>query len=132
MQRSSRKPSHFGLNKHKVNQFFDHKDAKTISLPSPSSSLERQKGRLSYADRQALPKKDFAEPSKRKYPIENKAHARNALARVSQYGTTKEKRQVRAAVHKKYPEIGAKKKDTNLKHQYPEDRTDQKREHEEY
>jgi hypothetical protein len=34
--------------------------------------------------RDKLPKKDFAEPEKRAYPIEDKAHARNAKARASQ------------------------------------------------
>jgi hypothetical protein len=34
--------------------------------------------------RNKLPKKDFAEPDKRAYPIEDKAHAANAKARASQ------------------------------------------------
>ncbi|HEX3919887.1 MAG TPA: hypothetical protein VHW60_21310 [Caulobacteraceae bacterium] len=34
--------------------------------------------------RNKLPDKDFAEPDKRAYPIEDKAHARNAKARASQ------------------------------------------------
>lgn len=34
--------------------------------------------------RKKLPAKDFAEPEKRAYPIEDKAHARNAKARASQ------------------------------------------------
>jgi hypothetical protein len=34
--------------------------------------------------RDKLPAKDFAEPSKRAYPIEDKAHAQNAKARASQ------------------------------------------------
>jgi hypothetical protein len=34
--------------------------------------------------RDALPKKAFAEPEKRAYPIEDAAHARNAKARASQ------------------------------------------------
>jgi hypothetical protein len=42
----------------------------------------------------------------RRYPIEDENHARNALARVSQYGTAEEKAQVRAKVHSRYPEIG--------------------------
>jgi hypothetical protein len=55
--------------------------------------------------RKAIPAKSFALPGRR-YPIEDKAHARNALARVSQYGTPAEKATVRAAVHRKYPGIG--------------------------
>ena len=62
--------------------------------------------KLSGAARKALPSKSFAEPDKRKYPIENEAHARNALARVAQSGTPTEKAKVKAAVKKKYPSIG--------------------------
>lgn len=67
--------------------------------------------KLSYAARKSMPKKDFALPAKREggkggYPIEDKAHARNALARVSQHGTSAEKKEVRAKVHAKYPGIG--------------------------
>ena len=58
----------------------------------------------------ALPAKFFAEPDKRKYPIENEAHARNALSRVAQSGTPAEKAKVKAAVKKKYPSIGKKDK----------------------
>jgi hypothetical protein len=34
--------------------------------------------------RNKLPAKDFAEPEKRAYPIEDKPHARNAKARAAQ------------------------------------------------
>ena len=34
--------------------------------------------------RKKIPAKKFAEPEKRAYPIEDKAHARNAKARASQ------------------------------------------------
>jgi hypothetical protein len=62
--------------------------------------------KLSSASRKALPTKSFAEPEKRKYPIENEAHAKNALSRMSQNGTPAEKAEVRAAVKKKYPTVG--------------------------
>jgi hypothetical protein len=39
---------------------------------------------LNAAKRNKLPAKDFAEPDTRAYPIEDKAHARNAKARASQ------------------------------------------------
>ena len=39
---------------------------------------------LDAEDRKKLPAKKFAEPGKRAYPIEDKAHARNAKARASQ------------------------------------------------
>jgi hypothetical protein len=66
--------------------------------------------KLTAKKRNALPRKSFAEPGKRKYPIEDKSHARNALSRVSQHGSVGEKKQVRAAVHKKFPGIGKKGK----------------------
>ena len=62
--------------------------------------------KLSSAARKAIPTKSFAESDKRKYPIENEAHARNALARVAQSGTPAEKAKVKAAVKKRYPSIG--------------------------
>jgi hypothetical protein len=40
--------------------------------------------KLNADDRDKLPARDFAEPEKRAYPIEDKAHARNAKARASQ------------------------------------------------
>ncbi len=39
---------------------------------------------LSAGARKKLPAKDFAEPDKRAYPIEDKSHARNAKSRASQ------------------------------------------------
>ena len=65
--------------------------------------------KLTSKKRKALPKKSFAMPGKRAYPINDMSHARNALARVSQHGTPAEKKTVRAAVAKKYPSIGKKK-----------------------
>lgn len=55
-----------------------------------------------------IPQHDFALPGRR-YPIHDENHARNALARVSQNGTSAEKKRVREAVQKKYPQMGAKK-----------------------
>jgi hypothetical protein len=62
--------------------------------------------KLTSKKRNALPKSDFAEPSKRAYPLPDASHARNALARVSQHGSESEKAKVRAAVHRKFPGIG--------------------------
>ncbi len=67
-------------------------------------------GKLTAADRHALPAEDFALSAKdESYPIPDKSHARNALARVSQHGTPAEKARVRAKVHVKYPSIGKEK-----------------------
>jgi hypothetical protein len=65
---------------------------------------------LSSKERKKLSKGSFALPGKRKYPIPDKAHARNALARVAQHGTPAEQKKVKAAVKKRYPSIGKKKK----------------------
>lgn len=65
--------------------------------------------KLTSHERQELPKKDFAVKGGH-YPIEDASHARNALARVSQFGSSKEKAEVRAKVHAKYPNIGEKKR----------------------
>ena len=70
--------------------------------------------KLSYKERQKLPKGDFALPGKGdgpegkqggSYPIPDESHARNALARVSQHGTAAEKAKVKAAVERKFPGI---------------------------
>ena len=65
---------------------------------------------LSTKKRKQLSKKQFALPGKRKYPIPDETHARNALARVAQSGTAAEQKKVRAAVKKRFPSIGKKKK----------------------
>jgi len=74
--------------------------------------------KLSSSKRQSLPKSSFALPGKGEgksgkgagsYPINDEAHARNALARVAQHGTPSEQKQVKAAVARKFPKIGGKK-----------------------
>jgi hypothetical protein len=56
--------------------------------------------------RKKLPTSTFALEGRRGYPIQDKAHARNALARVSQFGSVGEKAEVRREVRAKYPDIG--------------------------
>jgi hypothetical protein len=68
--------------------------------------------KLTAKGRKAIPTKNFAGPD-RSYPIENASHARNALARVSQFGSSKEKAEVRSKVHAKYPGIGEGRKNTS-------------------
>lgn len=77
--------------------------------------MAKPKGWLSAADRRHLPTKDFALPGKGEgpegkgagsYPIPDANHARDALARVAQHGSPAEQRRVRAAVHRKFPDIG--------------------------
>lgn len=64
---------------------------------------------LKAKDRKKLSKSDFALPGKKKYPIPDKAHARNALARVAQNGSAADQKKVKAAVKKRFPSIGKKK-----------------------
>jgi len=77
--------------------------------------------RLTAKERQRMPKGDFALPGRGEgkkgagagsYPIPNKSHARNALARVSQHGTPAEKATVKRKVEAKFPGIavGGKEK----------------------
>ena len=61
--------------------------------------------KLTTKGRNAIKSSNFALPGRR-YPLNDVAHARNALARVAQNGTPSEKAKVRAAVHRKYPNIG--------------------------
>jgi len=66
--------------------------------------------KLSYRKRKNLLKTSFAIPKDKSYPLIDEAHAKNALARVSQFGTSAEKKKVRNAVKKKFPKIKQKKK----------------------
>lgn len=61
--------------------------------------------RLKAKARKSLPASAFAYPSVRKYPIHDKAHARNALARAAQKGTYGTYAHVAAAVRRRYPSI---------------------------
>ena len=67
--------------------------------------------KLTAAQRRAIPRGDFAVPSKApgsgSYPIEDESHARDALARSSGKPVAG---QVRAAVARKYPGMGRGKK----------------------
>src|SRR5262245_31685778 len=62
--------------------------------------------KLTAAARNKLPSSSFAVPEKDGYPIHDRSHAQNALARVSQHGSPAEKAKVRAAVHRRYPTMG--------------------------
>ena len=70
--------------------------------------------RLNAAQRKALPASDFALPG-RKYPIEDKGHARDALGRVTTNGTAAQKAKVRAAVKRTDPGIKQKAATTRKK-----------------
>jgi hypothetical protein len=60
--------------------------------------------KLTKKQRDKIPAKDFAVPG-RKYPIPDEAHARAALSYVSRYGSDEEKKRVKSAVKRKFPNI---------------------------
>jgi hypothetical protein len=62
--------------------------------------------KLTYEERKELPKGDFVFPKARRYPIEDAAHARDALARSR---GKPEHATVVAAVKRKYPEVDVEK-----------------------
>ena len=64
--------------------------------------------KLTKARRAKLPRRDFAEPRKRKYPLEDRKHAISALGRVSKWGTKAERRRVRREVKQRYPSLHVK------------------------
>lgn len=61
---------------------------------------------LTSKKRKALADQSFAIPEDRAYPIPDRRHAANALARVAQFGTPEEKARVKAAVKKRFPDMG--------------------------
>lgn len=64
--------------------------------------------KLTSEERKDLKSSTFADPGERKYPIPDRSHAQNALARVSQFGSPEERAKVRRKVHEKYPNMGRK------------------------
>jgi hypothetical protein len=94
-----------------------------ISITAFFDELEKISGVMSLQRREGLSSKSFAVPAakakkigvageikgeaKGKYPIPDERHARNALARVSQFGNPAEREAVRKKVYSKYPGLKA-------------------------
>jgi hypothetical protein len=77
------------------------------SLPrGKASELRKKPGMSSVGKWKNVAPKDFAGPDGT-FPINDKAHARNALARAH---FAKNPNAIRAKVHAKYPELGKTKK----------------------
>ena len=75
---------------------------------------------LNAAERRALPNKDFVFPGKGEgpegkqrgaYPINDKKHARNALAMAAAHASPEKQAKVKAAVKKKFPDIEVKEQE---------------------
>lgn len=62
--------------------------------------------KLTTEARNALPDDAFALKGRR-FPIHDMNHARNALARVHQYGSERDRLLVKVAVHRKFPSLKA-------------------------
>lgn len=71
--------------------------------------ITKTAAKLTTTERKSLKSSDFALPGRR-YPIHDENHARLALAMVSKYGKPADKERVRAAVHRRYPNIGHSEK----------------------
>jgi len=76
-----------------------------IGINSINNLLDKYAKKLTYKKRKELPDSAFVYPKERKYPIYDKSHAQNALARVEQHGTPAEKAKVKREVKKRYPNM---------------------------
>src|SRR5512135_570325 len=69
------------------------------------NGFEKRAAELTTERRKDLPKSDFGLPEEEKYPMPDKRHAANAVARVAQHGTPSEREEVRRKAYEKYPEL---------------------------
>lgn len=79
-----------------------------IWMPRFLKGFEKQAKVLTPKARDAIPDSDFVYPKERRFPIHDKAHARNALARAH---FAPDPGKVRRAVHARYPDLGGEKKE---------------------
>ncbi len=84
---------------------FDGDGSSFIDSIKVEEHRDKESKELTTKDRNNLPSSDFVFPEEEKYPIPDKSHAQNALARVEQHGTPEEKAKVRSKVKKKYPDM---------------------------
>lgn len=87
--------------------------------PVARSVFMNRGGKLDTKERRHLPSKDFALPGKGEgpkgkgsgsYPIENKGHARAALARSKANASPEQQKTIREKVHRKYPDMDIEKR----------------------
>ena len=75
--------------------------------------------KLSAKTRRRLPSSAFAYPSTRKYPIYDRSHARNALARASSSKTSGSYATVAAAVNRRFPGMAKGRKSSSTRRRSP-------------
>ena len=101
------RPPHFGRNG--AQEVIERSYAGRLDLGQPKTAAE-----LTTEGREHIKKKNFALSAKQSdtgkpaYPIQDKSHAANALARVKQFGSPAEKSEVYKDVAKKFPELAAR------------------------
>ena len=66
--------------------------------------------RLTYKRRKKLPKRQFALPSKRAYPIDTRQRAINALGKAKRFASPAQRKVIKRAVCKRYPDLPSCKK----------------------
>ncbi len=71
--------------------------------------------RLTTARRKKLPRSDFGEPRKRKYPDDTLARSRSALARGKHYLSKRAYLNLAKRIHRKHPSMKIKVLDTRKK-----------------
>ncbi len=60
---------------------------------------------LTAKERNKMPSGRFGLPKKRKYPLKDAEHARNALARAAEFASPAEQAEIKRNVHKFFPGI---------------------------
>ena len=101
--------------------FSEMEPEELLSIAIGQATVEKLAGKMTLQHRESLPSKSFAVPeskakkigvseeikgeAKGKYPIPDEKRARNALARVSQFGNPAERVAVRKKVYSKYPQL---------------------------
>lgn len=89
------------LSKKDTNKFELHKHSTEESIMSLADRIISEK-RLTTAERNALPSSAFADPKNRKFPMNDKAHIRNARAR-EHFASSKVKMKIDAKAKKVLP-----------------------------
>jgi hypothetical protein len=81
------------------------------SAVSSVREKRQSSGALTSTERDNLKPSDFVFPKTRRYPIADIGNGRAALRMVGKNGTESEKRIVRAAVHRRYPQLKSMKEE---------------------
>lgn len=83
--------------------FLGPRDQPVTREKAAAMSLAKEAAELTTRGRKQIRAQNFVFPEARRYPIHDLSHARNALARVAQHGSSAEKSRVRGAVYSRYP-----------------------------